>query len=132
MARRRTTQRVVCAHEGCNESAWYEYDTQREAREAAQRRAKTPYLCSRHSAPDKVLGPDNRERVHVLVATKVPSRNGEFLPGLFWRDEGSERSGSGFVYGPGFKAFAKDFPEGTRLVVTARIAPAESGGGLNG
>jgi len=27
----------------------------------------------------------------------------------------------GFVSGPGFKAYAKDFPPGARLIITARI-----------
>ncbi|MFK5282653.1 hypothetical protein ACI3PL_24120, partial [Lacticaseibacillus paracasei] len=35
--------------------------------------------------------------------------------GMYW-DSGSE-----FAHGPGFKAWAADFPEGTRLIVTVRI-----------
>lgn len=55
-------------------------------------------------------------REHVLTATRLPH-----LPEhLFWIAS-DEKSGSGLTFGPGFKAFAKDFPEGTRLVITARI-----------
>ncbi len=34
--------------------------------------------------------------------------------GLYW-------DSMGFVHGPGFRAFAKDFPEGTVIRVTAEI-----------
>ena len=37
------------------------------------------------------------------------------LDGLFWDKR------QGFTYGPGFKAYASDFPPGTKLIVTARI-----------
>lgn len=43
-----------------------------------------------------------------------------YLDGLFWDKR------QGFTYGPGFKAYASDFPPGTKLIVTARIElPAE-------
>ena len=53
-----------------------------------------------------------------------------WLPGLFWRAEGAG-AGSGFTFGPGFNAHATDFPEGTRLVVTAQIEPVEAEGGAD-
>lgn len=49
----------------------------------------------------------------VLVAGK--SKKYPNLAGLFWDD------GSGFTHGTGYKAYADDFPPGTRLIITARI-----------
>jgi hypothetical protein len=44
-----------------------------------------------------------------------------WLDGLYWLEEGTERGGSGLLHGPGFIATATEFPEGTRLIVTAQI-----------
>ena len=130
------TKVVRCAENGCSESTFYTYRTQREYAEITQRQAQRPYKCTRHDTPDEVLRPDNTERTHVLVASRVPfmGRRGGWLPGLFWLEEGRD-SGSGFTFGPGFKAHASDFPEGTRLVVTARVEmpdPAEDEARLSG
>lgn len=110
----RTT--VPCAHPGCRETAHYEYDTRREEAESHRWRQDYPYRCLRHSQPDEVLAATNPVCTQVLIASKV-----EYLPGLFWRAEGEERGGNGLSLGPGFRAFASDFPEGTRLVVTATV-----------
>jgi hypothetical protein len=59
---------------------------------------------------------DNPETVGVLVATDTGIQGH-----LFWFPEGGPRTGSGFQHGPGFRAFANDFPVGTRLIVTARL-----------
>lgn len=117
MARRTISEVVRCAEDGCRETAYYEHANQREAREALQWRAKFPYRCSRHTRPDEVLAEDSPERVGVLTVH-------EESYGRFWLGE-HDKSGSGSAHGPGFKAFAKDFPPGTRLVVTARIEPPE-------
>jgi hypothetical protein len=140
---RRQTVRVDCAAEGCRECAWYEYDTKTEAREAFQRRQEYPYRCYRHSRPDEVLSADNPQTEVILVASKIQSygyeRNlaqyearkargdrylgsppQEFIDGLFWLRNGTG-SGSGLTHGDGYRAIARDFPEGTRLVVSARI-----------
>jgi hypothetical protein len=128
---RERTKTVQCAEAGCRETTFYSYTSQREYAEITKRQAERPYKCTRHSDPDQVLRPDNTERTHVLVASRVPfkSRYGdgpEWLRGLFWLEEGRD-SGSGFTFGPGFKAHASDFPEGTRLVVTAHVEmPAPS------
>lgn len=61
-----------------------------------------------------MLSADNPRRETVLISH-------EETYGLFWRAEGQEKGGNGFVFGNGFKAFAKDFPAGTRLTVTARV-----------
>lgn len=124
MSRRAYYSRVRCAETGCSEVANYEYDTRREQDAGDRWRAEHPWRCTRHANPDKTLRPDNTERTTVLVASKVRSHRGDgFLSGLFWLEEGIGRHGSGFEHGPGFNAHADDFPEGTRLVITARIEP---------
>jgi len=119
VGRRAISEVVRCAEDGCRETAYYEHANQREAQESRQRRAKYPYRCSRHTRPDEVLTQDGTEREGVLTVY-------EESYGRFWRSE-HDKSGSGSARGPGFKAFAKDFPTGTRLVVTARIELPDDG-----
>lgn len=124
MSRREYTIHLRCAHEGCREMSFTTATTRREETEIRQRYNKSPYRCTRHTRPDEVLSLDNLERTTTIVAQKVEARPvrgldtpGEvrYLDGLFWS------SRSGFECGPGFKAYASDFPEGTRLIITARI-----------
>ena len=123
MSRRGALHRDVCARDGCGDTTFTQFDTQRDYREFLQRRQRTgqKYWCSRHRNPEQNLRPDNPATTHVLVATRVPSSTGGFLPGLFWYPEGGPQSGSGYTYGPGFNAHGEDFPEGTRLIVTTQI-----------
>ncbi len=112
MARERTTS-IRCAEAGCRDHATYAYSSQRECAEIYERQKRRPWKCSRHDRPDEVLRPDNVRVVGVLVATRRPY-------GQFWIPEDGT-TGSGLTSGPGFKAHADDFPEGTRLVVTAEV-----------
>lgn len=116
----RVTLRKVCADDGCQESAFWDFSSQRERREHCQREQGRPWRCTRHSKPNEVLTPSNPTRQVVLTAEK--SRRFPNLTKLFWREAGAADVGSGFTFGPGFKAFADDFPEGTRLVITLTIA----------
>lgn len=117
MARRTYTLTLRCPTKGCTERpTFYEYTSQREYAEALKDYPGRTQACTRHRRPDEVLSVENFVRHHVLVASKVPN-----VSGLYWMVEGAERGGSGFEYGPGFKAYARDFPEGTRLLVTAEI-----------
>ncbi|HWB34857.1 MAG TPA: hypothetical protein VHA75_02425 [Rugosimonospora sp.] len=127
---RERTKTVTCAETGCRDTVFYTYTSQREYAEIMQEQQRRPFKCTRHREPGQVLRPDNTERTHVLVARRIPfksSRPGasRWLDGLFWVEEGKD-SGSGFTFGPGFKAHASDFPEGTRLVVTAHVELPES------
>ncbi|AYF29287.1 hypothetical protein CSH63_17810 [Micromonospora tulbaghiae] len=99
--------------------AHFEYDSQRERQESDRWRRDHPWRCYRHTNEDEVLTPTNAERSTVLTAVKV-SYDGRALPGLFWQADGG-RPTMGLLHGPGFKAIAGDLPEGTRLIVTARI-----------
>jgi hypothetical protein len=122
MARRGVLHRDVCAQPGCNETSFTQFDTQRDYREFLQRRNARgdKYRCQRHRDPNANLRPDNLTTTHVVTATVAYGFNGEPLDGLYWYPEGG-KTGSGFTFGPGFNAYAEDFPEGTKLVVTARI-----------
>jgi len=109
MSRQKYFVRRHCAHEGCQESARYEYDTLRDRAESERRNAGKPWHCVRHSSPDSVLSAGKETSV-TLVNVRTDN-------GLFWNGT------RGFVYGPGFKAFAVDFPEGAKLIVTAKVVP---------
>lgn len=124
MSRREYTIRLACTFEGCKERSFTTATTRREETEIRQQYQRSPYRCVRHTNPDEVLSADNLERTTTVTAEKVvaPHLRGIDLPGevrhldgLFWDKR------QGFTYGPGFKAYASDFPPGTKLIVTARI-----------
>lgn len=98
--------RFECMHPGCAEIGRYESRTRAEQAET-HRRYWQKWRCVRHGQPQEVLGPDNMRIVHEETSRQEPH-------GIFWGH-------SGFQYGPGFRAFAKDFPPGTILRVTAEI-----------
>jgi hypothetical protein len=101
-----------CAHKECNEYAHFVFNTRKEQRVESLRRAERGgWKCTRHSNPDKVLGLENLRRETVLVAQRS-AKNPEKL---YWNET------FGFVSGDGYKAFASDFPEGTKLTITAQI-----------
>lgn len=115
--------RATCGHSGCGEFARYEADNRKHYIELSTRYGNGRWLCTRHSKPNEVLSPENPKTVEEL---RVIDSNGS----LYW---GKDKAGSGFSNGPGFKAFAKDFPPGTVLRVTAEVispdaALAEVGG----
>lgn len=99
---------VKCAHEGCMEMGYYTYDTRREYMDGVKWRQRHPYRCIRHRSINEVLSMELTEREKTLVVEENPS-------GRYWN--GSR----GFVHGDGYKAFAEDFPVGTKLIVTAKI-----------
>lgn len=105
-----------CAHDGCTERARYEYATKRDMLHAS-RLGPRVWHCLRHSRTETVLSLANTHRVTEVVAAK--STRYPDLPGLYWG------SGSGFAHGLGWKAWADDFPEGTRLRVTVEVIPPD-------
>lgn len=125
MARREYLIRLACDAEGCREGTVSVASSRKEEAEARARYARHPWRCCRHRAPEEVLSSDNAERIAVLVAGK--SKSYPHLSGLYWDGEGNRYGGQGIVSGPGFKAIADDFPPGTKLIVTARIALPEDG-----
>lgn len=105
------TVRFKCGHEGCNEFAIYDTYDRKHSIELQKRYGNGKWRCSRHSHPEEVLSLTNLSRTKVLTAFKEPS-------GLYW---GQEKGSSGFTFGPGFKAYADDFPEGTIIEIIATI-----------
>ena len=108
MAKREWSLRKPCVHPGCTEVARYTYATRRDLETSYE--IKHEFRCTRHSKPAEVLSVENMTTEVVMVSKKSDGCGDH----LFW-----ERNG--FQHGPGFKAWANDFPEGTRLIVTARI-----------
>lgn len=108
MARRQSNARFRCGHEGCGEVALFEVMDRAHRNSLQQRYGNDQYRCVRHSQPDQVLSASNARR-------SVDLTNMELVHGRYW--DGS----NGFSYGPGFKAFARDFPPGTILRVTAEV-----------
>ena len=113
MPRREYRSAFTCADPECKDTQFLVHYTIRDQNAAYARQHKNPYRCTRHADPDKYLRPGNEHTRYVAVATRRPS-------GLYWVPEGAA-TGSGYAFGPGFNAHASDFPEGTRLVVTAQI-----------
>lgn len=111
--------RVVCSEDGCHESDLYFYPNKTEAREARIRWATKPFKCVRHLTPSTVLSAENPTLTHVLTAFEGPRETRRYEH--VWRTSADARSGSGYERGAGFQAFARDFPPGTRLIITARI-----------
>ncbi len=109
MARREYTLRFRCGHPGCSESVVFRYETLRDRKDSFEVRNYHPdkWRCVRHCRPGDVLASDNPCTEAVLTVEK--------------KEYGHYFGTSGLVTGPGFKAFAADFPPGTRLVVTTRI-----------
>lgn len=107
----RSIFRATCGHDGCKEFARYEADNRSHYIELTKRYGNGQWLCVRHSQPDHVLSSSNMKTVEEL---RVINSDGT----LYW---GKGKAWSGFSHGPGFKAFAEDFPEGTVLRITAEI-----------
>ena len=101
-----------CGHEGCGEWSFHQYANQRERCEGERQHGGGKWRCVRHTKPEEVMSVENNRMETVLTVV-------EFDYGKFWN--GSR----GFVYGDGYKAYAKDFPAGTRLKVTVEFLPAE-------
>lgn len=137
MPRGRHRLSMRCAGPSCDETRDRELPTVAEYYQAVADNKADPWKCTRHARPDEWLRPGNETAGITLVARRVPSRvrdrsapegwrDDGYLSGLFWWAEGAERATSGYLSGPGFTALADEFPEGTRLEVTARILPPET------
>lgn len=105
--------RFNCGHEGCGEFARYEAYDQRDRTRLHQSYGNGKYRCVRHDQPDRVLSAENRVKTYECETYDLPH-------GRYWTND------SGFIFGPGFKGFASDFPVGTKLRVTAEIVLPES------
>jgi hypothetical protein len=118
------TMRVVCPD--CNESTFYSVSTLADRKRIHANQKRSPWKCSRHRNPEQLLTPTNTKRTHVLIADRS-KRFPDLTDSLFWREESADDVGSGYMFGPGFSAVADDFPEGARIVITARVElPADT------
>lgn len=113
MSRRDWPLMFTCGHPGCRETAIYRYATRRDLVESFEQKhySNGRWRCIRHSRPNEVLGNGNSETRYELVVEQ--RLHGKFF-GNF-----------GFISGPGFKAFADDFPPGTKVIVSARLVMPE-------
>lgn len=104
-----------CAAHGCRESRISRYELKREYADAVRYEKDNPWRCLRHDKPESVLSVHNLEVTHVTEPSvqKFSEYDGALI-GTYW-------DGSGFIYGPGFRAWPEDFPVGTQLVIAARI-----------
>jgi hypothetical protein len=128
MARRGGVLTRVCVADACRETTRISYSSKREANELLARDFYKNWKCNRHAQPEKVLSAENTANSVVLIATRRTYKNhrGEERDlGLYWVQEGTEQSGNGFNFSDAHKAYADDFPEGTRLVVTAYVETPE-------
>lgn len=109
MAKRDWPLMFTCGHAGCMERVTYRYSTRRDMMESFEQKHHSGgrWRCTRHSHPDQVLSATNRETRHEATLEQRP--HGKFF-GNF-----------GMIFGPGFKAFAEDFPAGAKVVVTATL-----------
>ncbi|MFJ1992986.1 hypothetical protein [Streptomyces asiaticus] len=120
MTRRRAYVRP-CTTPGCREVSQIEYTARRDLEGISK-----TWTCRHHSKPGETLSPTNRETeavlaLHTHYANSYRAEEPPRLIGRFWGPEDAERGSHGIVSGPGFWAEAKNFPPGTRLIVTARI-----------
>lgn len=113
MGSRSRTTTLRCTWPDCRETSLYEYDNQREYAEIHARR--TTHRCLRHRNDlADVLAQDNRAVSTELVIVQKDH-------GRFWGT--LTKAVQGLVTGPGFQAWARDFPVGTRLRITAEVYP---------
>lgn len=117
---REYTIRLICAEPDCRETSFTTASTRAEEASIRRRYADRPYRCTRHRNPEEVLSETNRERSVVITARK--SKKFPHLDGLFW----DYPFATGITSGPGFKAYADDFPAGTKIVITVRLELPES------
>lgn len=121
MGRRGGTMRYGCKHDGCREARHVGYDSQREGREIAATDYYKNWRCPEHANPERYLTPDNPANQAVLVATDgyiTDFRGEQKWTGRYWYPEG-KTTGSGINFSAAHYVDAKNFPPGTRLVITA-------------
>lgn len=96
---------LQCVEPGCREVGRYAYDNRKDYERI--HRTYSPYKCFRHSNKATWLTPEDRSRTTELT---VAARS----HGLYF-----EPISNGYTHGPGFNAYASEFPAGTRIIVTA-------------
>jgi hypothetical protein len=114
MAKREYHLTRQCVGDGCHAVERHTYNTQREYFDAQRQYANRPYHCARHRPEN--LQPDSGKR-HVVItcdhADAIAYPNIQDMH--FWS------TGSGYAFGPGFNAYAEDFPIGAKIHITISV-----------
>lgn len=115
------TVHVKCGQPGCGEYTFFRYENKKDSIENYKYRKD--WKCTRHTKPNEVLTVENltinlEKKFVALPSEDTVLKNTDHK---FWWS--NDKIGSGFVSGTGYKAWAKDFPKGTKLIVkvTAEI-----------
>lgn len=116
--RQSLTASFGCGEAGCAETGHFSYSRRDGYAELYDRHGAGRWRCIRHYRPDDVLSPARPAREVAFVLGPVGD-----APGLYWVPENSTRMASAFASGPGWKAFASDFPAGTRIVCRVEAVP---------
>lgn len=100
----RTSVVVPCAHPGCHEFTTRLFSSRRAARAMS-----AEWRCEPHKDLARTLSAGNPR-----IATEL-----EVVSGARFRVDGEEIVGGFYVFGPGFRAWARDFPAGTKISILA-------------
>jgi hypothetical protein len=96
-----------CSAKGCGEVGLIPYHSRAEYRDLIASHGHGKWKCLRHRVPSEVISIQNPVQRFDITSSRKNGKLGWYhLP---------------FLCGPGFVVFAADFPEGTRLEVTARV-----------
>ena len=106
---RKYTTSVRCAEPGCNAYGHFGFDTKRDQCESKV--SSKPYWCSRHTNREGILGMNNLAFTATKTYEAIPSKIQGLKGQLFWNNS------NGFACGDGWKAWAKDFPLGTKIIM---------------
>lgn len=115
MAKREYTVRLRCGHAGCEDYGHYSCSTRAEQADLQRRYHPDRWRCVRHTRPDEVLSLERP--IRTTTQTVFAKSHGNY-----W---GIDKAVCGFIYGPGFKAYACDFPAGTLIKITAEVIPSD-------
>lgn len=109
MRRREYYLNLRCHHEGCKETSFYSYSTQRDYREAVKGGQDRNWMCTRHS-DDRLLTTEKLEASKEMTVTFDEKLQKKFFDGR-----------NGFNHGASWKAFAEDFPIGTKIIESIKV-----------
>ena len=123
MPRGNYRQVIGCADPACPEKVTYRHETRADEAASVKSQRECAWKCARHRWPDRTLGPGQEVIAAVMTVIPVPDARA-WEPSLIWESPGWPFQ-SDKISGPGFQAFAGDWPEGTRLEIRARILPPE-------
>jgi hypothetical protein len=117
--KRKINLKIHCQHPECKELKWHEFSSQKEMRKSYEYAHQDNWYCQRHNGTN--LNLENLYKTDVTTLYAEKSKQYPKLDQLFWREDKKDDVGSGFRYGDIWNAYAFDFPEGTKLVVSTTV-----------